>query len=317
VTNKKATGRPVGADPDNVTVPKITRPESYVQVLLRQLQGLETAFIAVIETSGIHNVDPNRRYAGSGVAFMGYAKWSWTASEPQHEGARMRLLASLRDWHVRYRLLFAHPTPALTNRLDEAFTTLERWLERPGRDHSVPSTIGVATDIARKHFATLRSGTDVLEATSSATRLIVDTNTLIDDPDLTVYRPVLGDAYTVHILPVVMRELDEHKRNGRNPDIREWAKRADRRLKGLRDNGDVTVGARVAGNVLAIFEHQDPRSDSLPSWLDLDVADDRLVAATLLLQSAHPADRVYVATSDLNLQTKLAAVGMPFLEPPS
>ncbi|MCZ2858189.1 hypothetical protein [Blastococcus sp. VKM Ac-2987] len=43
--------------------------------------------------------------------------------------------------------------------------------------------------------------------------------------------------------------------------------------------------------------------------------DDRLVAS-MLLQSAHPGAAVSVATSDLNLQTKLAAMALPFVEPP-
>lgn len=54
----------------------------------------------------------------------------------------------------------------------------------------------------------------------------------------------------------------------------------------------------------AVFEHLEPRADGLPSWLDLDVPDDRFVASALLLQSSHPGSRVYVATSDLNLQTQ-------------
>lgn len=73
---------------------------------------------------------------------------------------------------------------------------------------------------------------------------------------------------------------------------------------------------RVAGDVSAVFEHIEPRADGLPTWLDLDVPDDRIVASTLLLQSRHPGSCVYVASSDLNLQTKLAAVGLPFVEPP-
>lgn len=99
------------------------------------------------------------------------------------------------------------------------------------------------------------------------------------------------------------------------PELREAARRADRRLKGLRDNGDVTAGAKVAGDVWVRFEHTEPRSEGLPSWLDLHVPDDRFVASTLLLQSDHPGSALVVVTSDLNLQTKLAAVSLPFLEP--
>jgi predicted ribonuclease YlaK len=68
--------------------------------------------------------------------------------------------------------------------------------------------------------------------------------------------------------------------------------------------------------VHAIFEHIEPKGEGLPSWLDLGVPDDRFVASTLLLQSRHPGSAVYVATRDINLQTKLAALGLPFIESP-
>lgn len=74
---------------------------------------------------------------------------------------------------------------------------------------------------------------------------------------------------------------------------------------------------RVEGEVFAKFEHIEPRSEALPDWLDLTVPDDRLVASALLLQSQHPASTMYVGTSDINLQTKLSAVGLPYVEPPA
>lgn len=121
----------------------------------------------------------------------------------------------------------------------------------------------------------------------------------------------------VHLLPVVLREIDDLKRAGKTEQLREAARRADRRLKGLRDNGDVLSGVRVAGKVHAVFEHVEPRDDGLPSWLDLTVPDDRFAASSLLLQSQHPGSALYAATSDLNLQTKLAAIGLPFVELPA
>jgi hypothetical protein len=83
------------------------------------------------------------------------------------------------------------------------------------------------------------------------------------------------------------------------------------RLKALRSNGDVRAGVRMAGDVYAVFEHIEPRSDRLSSWLDLTVPDDRFVVSSLLLQSEHPGSALYAATSDITLQTKLAAVGLP------
>ena len=86
------------------------------------------------------------------------------------------------------------------------------------------------------------------------------------------------------------------------------------KVTGIRDNGDVRTGATVSGQVRAVFEFKEPRPEGLPEWLDLSVPDDQLVAAALLLQSEHPGSALYIATGDLNMQTKLAAVGLPYIE---
>jgi predicted ribonuclease YlaK len=164
--------------------------------------------------------------------------------------------------------------------------------------------------------ADLRALAEYLPDDEYAVRLTVDTNTLIDNPDPTAHVGTLGQKYMAHLLPVVLREIDDLKRAGRTQDLRDAAQRADRRLKGLRTNGDVLIGVRVAHEVFAVFEHVEPASDRLPSWLDLSVPDDRFVASSLLLQSEHPGSVLYTATSDINLQNKLAAVGLPFVELP-
>jgi hypothetical protein len=87
-------------------------------------------------------------------------------------------------------------------------------------------------------------------------------------------------------------------------------------LKGIRNNGDALAGVRVDGEVIAKLEHIEPHGTDLPDWLNLDVPDDRLAAAALLLQSQHPGSALHVATSDITLQTKLHAAGLPFVEPP-
>jgi predicted ribonuclease YlaK len=51
-------------------------------------------------------------------------------------------------------------------------------------------------------------------------------------------------------------------------------------------------------------------------WLDPTVMDDRILGATLRLQVEHPRSRVVLVTSDLNLQNKADAVGLPYAETP-
>jgi hypothetical protein len=104
----------------------------------------------------------------------------------------------------------------------------------------------------------------------------------------------------------VLHEIDEQKRAGRHPDIREAAKRTETRLKGIRNYGNIRQGIPIAGDIFAKFEYTEPAGADLPPWLDLTVPDDRPVASSLLLQSRHPGSALYVGTGDINLQTKLA-----------
>ena len=289
---------------------RATRPPSYLARLLAELDEIHAGYAKVLSASAIRNIDPGRGY-------IGFPSWGWAESDAGLEASRMALLRLVRGWEPRFRLLFPHPTPTVSKRLDEHLGRLERWLVRKtGRGHSIPPTIDMAAEQIDATVADLRELARLLPPDEYAVRLAVDTNTLIDNPDLAVHVGTLGRRYMAHLLPVVLREIDDLKRGGKTQQLREAAQRADRRLKGLRDNGDVLSGVRVAGEVHAVFEHIEPRDDRLPSWLDLTVPDDRFTASSLLLQAEHPGSALYVATGDMNLQTKLAAIGLPFIELP-
>lgn len=289
-----------------------TERATCTETLVAQLDAIAATYDTIIAASGIDYVNPNRP---GGVFFFDAADWGWAASGGDLESSRMQLLRKLRDWVPRFKLLFPHPTPEVAERLGDAIDHLERWLVRDGyNDHTIPQRIGEAQEKIRATVADLLELTRLLPPDSYPVRLAIDTNALLDNPDLAAYTGQLGRRYVVHLLPVVLREIDDLKRSGRNDLVREAARRADRRLKGIRNNGDVREGVCVAGEVFAKFEHIEPRSSDLPDWLDMTVPDDRFVAATLLLQSQHPGSAFYVATSDINLQTKLAATGLPYVE---
>jgi len=282
---------------------------------MSELDDIHSEYAKILAASAIVNIDPNR-HGDWDVVVINAPEWGWAESDAALEAARMNLLRRVRDWEPRFRLLFPHPTPTVSKRLDQHIGRLERWLVRD-RDRTVPSTTRTAVEMIDADVADLRALAQVLPPDEYVVRLTVDTNTLIDNPDLAAHTATLGVRYMAHLLPVVLREIDDLKRAGRTPDLRDAAQRADRRLKGLRTNGDIRVGVRVAGDVYVVFEHVEPNRNRLPSWLDLTVPDDRFVASSLLLQSEHPGSALYVATSDINLQTKLSAVGMPFIELPA
>lgn len=296
--------------------PKASDPRpTYAHNILAELDAIAKSYVEVLAASSIKYVNPNR--PGNRVIFVGAEDWGWCESNDALEAARMALLGRLRDWIPRFRLLFQHPLPTVTQRLLDNIGLLESWLVRSdswGLGPTIPATIDEAQQKIAGAIDDLRGLVDLLPPDDYPTRLILDTNALIDNPDLTVYAAALGSKYMVHLLPVVLHEIDEQKRAGRHQDIRDAAKRAETRLKGIRSNGNIREGIRVAGEIFAKFEYKEPPSDDVPQWLDLTVPDDRLVASSLVLQSLHPGSAFYVCTSDINLQNKLAAVGLPFIE---
>ncbi|GGX29070.1 PIN domain-containing protein [Streptomyces chryseus] len=224
-------------------MPKKPAPPTYAEHLLSELGELEQRYTSVLEGSQVRE----RQMSGPGVQVFGHP-WAWEPSTPEVEAQRMELLQDLRDWGPRFRLLFPHPTPDVQRRLDRAIGLMEDWLVREGKlKHRAPQTIPGAVTRLQEATETLRRLVTLLPEDEWRVRLVVDTNTLMDDPDVTVYKDTIGPRYMVHLMPVVFRELDELKRSGGRPERRDAARRADRRLKAMRDNGDVRKGARVAG----------------------------------------------------------------------
>jgi rRNA-processing protein FCF1 len=284
-------------------------PPTYVERLQVRLTALEEEVVAVLESSTIRNIDP-------GPGFIGFPAWGWGQSDAALEGMRMLALKSLSEVEPLVRLLFPHPVARVGKEIDRVFKLLRGWLRRTKSSHSTPSSIPRAVELARAAISGLRDLLQSFPADADRVRLVVDTNALVDCPDLAVYTDDLGPRYRAHVMPVVLGELDDLKRSGRTPELRDAAAKAVRRLKGLRTNADPLVGMRVAGDVWAVFEHVEPTAENLPGWMDLGVPDDRFAASALLLQSQHPGSAVFAATGDINLQNKLSAVGIPFVEPP-
>jgi predicted ribonuclease YlaK len=94
------------------------------------------------------------------------------------------------------------------------------------------------------------------------------------------------------------------------------AREALRQLRELRSLGQLTDGVVLAERVVFFAESREPSAEDLPSWIDLSIADDRLLGCALGLQFARPAWDVRVLTDDFNLQNKCDATGIAYLESP-
>lgn len=290
---------------------------SYLDRLRAELHEIRSDMDALLDASTIRNVNPNT--ADSSVVFVGAADWGWGPSDAAMSASQMRLAARYHAWFDRFRLLFTHATPAVASDMKEVDEFVRRWTERPDTwDHSIPRTIDAAKQVAAKQFEIFDHLLDIASRSGSDTlRLVPDTNALIRNPDLASYgRAAPSPTFTIHLVPTVLAELDDLKDRGRTQELRDQAQGVIRRLKGLRDKGNLATGVKVTKTITLQTEAREVDVRGVLDWLDPGVPDDRLLAAALRLQSDHPAGTVVLVTSDLNLQNKADAAGLPFVETP-
>ena len=291
----------------------VSRP-SFSERLAASLDELEQRYADILDRSAIRNVDPNRLYPNSG-AFIGFPSWGWEPDETLVPD-RTHLLAAVNDRYALFRLLHRSALPETEKRINDAMELIRGWLAREGGDYSIPSTIDRAREKVTDTFAELRALVVLGTHGPAGVIAVPDTNVLISDPDVATYATALGtDDYVVVLLTTVMRELDDLKDRGRTPDVRDKAAAAVRRVKGLRDRGDLRTGVKVAGKVTLRAEHREVDVRGVLDWLDPDVPDDRILGSALDLQARQPSATVVLVTGDINLQNKAAAVGMPFADP--
>jgi PhoH-like ATPase len=131
---------------------------------------------------------------------------------------------------------------------------------------------------------------------------ILDTNVLLFDPQA-LFKFGNNDI----VIPiVVIEEIDRFKRemseNGRH------ARLFSRLIDDMRADGELSKGVKLPNGGLLTVElgtHQ-----PLPMELDMDKADNRILALAITLKKEHPKRPVIFVTKDVNLRIKADALGI-------
>lgn len=131
---------------------------------------------------------------------------------------------------------------------------------------------------------------------------ILDTNVLLFDPQA-LFKFGNNDV----IIPiVVLEEIDRFKRdmseNGRH------ARQFSRLLDDMRKGGELSRGAKLPNGGLLTVELGS--SAALPVDLQMDKADNRILAVAFALKKEHPKRPVVFVTKDVNLRIKADALGV-------
>ncbi|WP_374032099.1 PhoH family protein [Bdellovibrio bacteriovorus] len=135
-------------------------------------------------------------------------------------------------------------------------------------------------------------------------KIVVDTNVILFDSQAILR---FGEA-DVHIPISVIEEVDKFKRdqgeNGRN------ARQFSRFIDVLRSKGSLASGVQIDNSETMVYINTDLMLAGMPSELDHQKADNRILNTALALQKQHPRYKVELITKDINLRIKADVYGV-------
>jgi hypothetical protein len=287
---------------------------TYARLLLKELDEVVGLIDRLLDVSGIR-YDPGKVERLSqeiGVAIVAMVPDStW---EPLADEGRRRQRQAIDRWNrwiEKVRLMFAVDVEDSRRTVEAAAATASQWIDRSGVDHSIPRTIESARAVFPKRVQPLRQ---LLAPFQSEGPLVVvpDTNVLLRNQELASWSDTLdSNAFTVLLVPGVLAELDEHKVNHRVESVREKALKFAQRIKGWRNQGSLSTGVRVQGDVFVRVTAREPNFGQTLSWLDSSVTDDRIIASVLEWQRANPMTAVQLLSSDSIMLAKADEAGVP------
>jgi rRNA-processing protein FCF1 len=147
--------------------------------------------------------------------------------------------------------------------------------------------------------------------------VIPDTNAFLINPDIEHWRFEDANHFTIILTPTVLSELDEHKINHKNENVRKKAIKIIKKIQEYRRRGSINQGVVIVNGCVSLKSIAiEPNMSKSLSWLDPNNADDRFLATTLEVIRNYLGSRVFIITSDINLQNKAEMAGIPLQEVP-
>ena len=281
-----------------------------IRELLEEIRALGLRFL---DESEIH--PPSQ--PGDTVFLLGAGRWGRLSDVARR--LQMDLLKDFEAYRGRSRLLWDSLPADLRADVREAEEFIAGFVERTGSVYEIPATIAEAKVDFQKRLDDLLKVLVLLDREDQRGVIVfIDTNAITECPDLSLYAANLGgDAFDAVLPSTVLNELEALKRKPQQRQFKEKVARALRRIKGWRDQGDLSIGVKVGGRITVRVLSKEPDFQNAPPFLDASVPDDRIILRALEVQRERPAATVLIATRDTNLQTKATLANLGWIGVPT
>lgn len=284
---------------------------TFLEKLKKKISEISEAKNNFLSSVEIYYHNPNDDY--SGIYHVGATLYHFGSNIDGHEVYQIELKAKFNEFINYFSLIECFLPEKKINELSKATTQILSWIEKkkgaPGPN--VKSSIKMFDDELSKYL-------NVISLLDSANKskdfiLVLDTNALLNHPELSDYSTKFQHNINILIPPTVISELDKLKVFHRNEEVRNKAKSIISRLKGYRNQGDVIIeGVQISKSIRLKMLAIEPNFNKTLSWLDATNLDDRIIVTLLDIETHNLSSEVLFITSDLNLQNKATLAGINF-----
>jgi hypothetical protein len=303
--------QPVRVRP-SVPPPEFLAARSRLEILRHLAQSARDRLVALVQASSIETF---QNEPGSGVVFIPINRHSWN---PLPRDA-VPLLGEARRatdiWLSAVRLVVVSAAVEHLPEVDEHADMLLQVVLRNADARGPPAgSLAEVTDAIGDTVAAQLALIEGLPGSveSPATLVVPDTNALLHDPAIEDW--AVGDEpASIVICHQVTAELDAKKMSANRP-VAEKATQLIRRFKEYARRGDTFEGVVLAGKRSLRELPFSPDISQMPDQLDVDHADDRILATALHLSALHLSSRVVLVTRDRNLQNKARFWRLPAVD---
>lgn len=292
---------------------RIALPPSGLERVDYLLNDLLGTLSEILDVSTVRYDDINARR--SGIVFVGWNKSQWGELPDDAAPLVGRAREALRRVS-EFTESAAKQAPDRERELEALREAFSRVIEQPSGSHpggAPASTIeGVQTHVEARVEEYRQVVRRLPSAHGSEQRLLIaDTSALLDRPDLQEWR-LDGEAWTVILLPQVLSELDDRKRDERT---RIAAQKVINQIEDFDRRGDTFAGVPLAGKLAVREVPTSPDMTRTLPWLRADVPDDAIVAGALELLWHDLTSRVGITASDRNVRNKARLAGLGVVRP--
>lgn len=281
-----------------------------IEIWLKEIEEGLCNFISAIRIGKFRN----NPYSGVAVIAPPYF-YDKNISDDQKK-LQIDLKKKFSEWEEHFLLLTKNLSSDIKKtKIQESIKYIKKQIGLKS-DWVIRSTIDGNIEEIKKRFEELYNIINLFKSEDFII-LIPDTNSLIKAPDFERYKDLAGDEITILLMPTVLSELDKLKIVHRDNNFRKKVESVINRIKGYRTQGSLLKGVIVYKTIVIKMIAKEPNFNNTLSWLDKNNNDDRFIASVMEYQVDNPSHRVFLITSDINLQNKAEMAKLPFFETPN